>query len=71
MAKVCNERESLTEQFRSALRNYIDAVKALDGISLAEFERFYQVAQDTFAQFAAARARLNYHLASHGCNDPD
>jgi hypothetical protein len=71
MAKACEERERLTEQFGAALQAYIDSVKSLEGISMVEFERSYQPAQETLVRFTAVRAHLMYHLASHGCNDED
>jgi len=69
MARTCNEREKLTAQFRATLRAYIEAVKTLEGVSPAEFEHCFEIAQAALATFTTARAHLNYHVASHGCND--
>ena len=69
MAEACEERERLIGQFRTTLRAYAEAVKSLEGISQADFEHSYQAAQAALAIFITARAHLNYHLASHGCND--
>jgi len=69
MARTCNERERLTGQFRATLRGYVEAVKSLEEVSPAEFERSFETAQAALATFTTARAHLNYHVASHGCND--
>jgi hypothetical protein len=63
----CREREILEARYHADVRVYLNAAYRLDSCSREDFDVVYEDAERAKLAFENARARLNQHIAEHGC----
>jgi hypothetical protein len=63
----CPEREILEARYHADVRVYLGAAYRLDSCPRGDFDVVYEDAERARLAFENARARLNQHIAEHGC----
>ena len=63
----CTERERLSEQYRSRVERFRDAVVALKALRGAAFDRVYQCCEFRRVGVEEARVALEKHRRDHQC----
>jgi hypothetical protein len=66
-AAPCREREILESRYRADFKVYREAFHKLDSCPPGDFNVVYEGGERARVAFENARARLNSHIAAHGC----
>lgn len=69
MEADCRQRTKLWEQYRTALKEYTDSIKALDSPEAAQLGHAYEDARHARSEFDRLRDEYQRHVAEHGCGD--